>query len=128
MLELKHQLKLRKTHDEKARMNLVSRLRAHVLMDMANGMRAVWDADVAPDFRRSHRREPRNGPEVHKAMKPNEYFKFYRPCGSLPTWSGSPCSVRSSGSARPQEQSPGSRPACWTWLTEPEAGLRGATL
>jgi len=77
MLELKHELKLRKTRDEKARMNFVSGLRAHVLMDMANGMRAVWDADVAPEFRKRHRRDPKDGPEVHKAMKPNEYFKFY---------------------------------------------------
>ena len=77
MLELKHGLKLDKTRDEKARMNFVSGLRAHVLNDMASGMRAVWDADVEPAFRRSRGRLPKDGPEVHAAMKPNEYFKFY---------------------------------------------------
>ena len=77
MLELKHELKLDKNRDEKARMNFVSGLRAHVLNDMANGMRAVWDADVEPAFRRSLGRGPKDGPEVHKAIKPNEYFKFY---------------------------------------------------
>lgn len=53
MLDLKHELKLDKTRDEKARMNFVSGLRAHVLNDMASGMRAVWDAEVEPAFRRS---------------------------------------------------------------------------
>ena len=42
MLELKHDLKLNKTRDEKARMNFVSGLRAHVLNDMAAGMRNVY--------------------------------------------------------------------------------------
>jgi len=77
MLELKHDLKLRKTRDEKARMNFVSGLRAHVLMDMADGMHKVWDADVEPGFRRRQRRAPKDGPDVHQAIKSNEYFKFY---------------------------------------------------
>lgn len=77
MLELKHELKLNKTRDEKARMNFVSGLRAHVLNDMAAGMRDIYSADVEPEFRRRNRRAPKNGPEVHKAIKTNEYFKFY---------------------------------------------------
>jgi len=77
MLELKHELKLDKSRDEKARMNFVSALRAHVLNDMATGMRAVFDADVEPAFRRATGRAPTNGPEVHKSIKANEYFKFY---------------------------------------------------
>ena len=77
MLELKHELKLSKTRDEKARMNFVSGLRAHVLNDMANGMRTVWDGDVEPEFRRRQKRTPKDGPEVHKAIRDNEYFKFY---------------------------------------------------
>ncbi len=77
MLELKHDLRLAKTRDEKARMNFVSGLRAHVLNDMASGMRSVYDADVEPQFRREHHRAPKDGPEVHKAIKANDYFKFY---------------------------------------------------
>lgn len=77
MLELKHDLRLDKTRDEKARMNFVSGIRAYVLNDMASGMRAVYDADVEPKFRRDHRRVPKDGPEVHRAIKPNEYFRFY---------------------------------------------------
>ena len=77
MLELKHDLRLAKTRDEKARMNFVSGLRAHVLNDMASGMRSVYDADVETQFRREHKRAPKDGPEVHKAIKANDYFKFY---------------------------------------------------
>ena len=77
MLEPNHSLKLRKTLDEKARMNFVSGIRAHVLNDMASGMRAVWDGEVEPRFRRKRRRGAKTGPEVHDAIKSNEYFKFY---------------------------------------------------
>jgi ubiquinone/menaquinone biosynthesis C-methylase UbiE len=77
MLELKHELKLHKTRDEKARMNFVSGLRAYVLMDMANGMRSVYESEVGPEFQKRRRRAPKDGPEVHKAIRPNEYFKFY---------------------------------------------------
>ncbi len=65
MLELKHDLKLAKNRDEKARMNFVSGLRSYVLNDMANGMRAVYDAEIEPDFRRTRKRAPKDGPEVH---------------------------------------------------------------
>ena len=77
MLELKHELKLGKTRDEKARMNFVSGLRAHVLNDLASGMRAVWESQGEPDFRRRTGRAPKDGPEVHNAIKPSEYFRFY---------------------------------------------------
>ena len=77
MLELKHDLKLRKSRQEKGRMNFVSGLRSHVLMDMAGGMRQVWDAQVEPAVTRRLGRKPKDGPEVHRAIKSNEYFKFY---------------------------------------------------
>jgi ubiquinone/menaquinone biosynthesis C-methylase UbiE len=73
MLELRHELKLAKTRDEKARMNFVSTLRSHVLNDMANGMRAVYDAEVAPALRAV----PKDGPDVHRAIRGNEFFRFY---------------------------------------------------
>jgi ubiquinone/menaquinone biosynthesis C-methylase UbiE len=77
MLELKHDLKLRKSRQEKGRMNFVSGLRGFVLMDMANGMRQVWDTEVEPAVARRLRRKPKDGPEVHQAIKSNEYFRFY---------------------------------------------------
>lgn len=77
MLELKHDLRLRKTRDDKARMNFVSGLRSYVLNDMANGMRAVYEGEVEPRFRQRMGRLPKSGPEVHATLKSNEYFKFY---------------------------------------------------
>ena len=77
MLELKHELKLHTTRDQKARMNFVSGLRSYVLNEMANGMRTVYDAKVEPAFRLGAKRSPRDGPEVHRAIRGNEFFKFY---------------------------------------------------
>jgi ubiquinone/menaquinone biosynthesis C-methylase UbiE len=77
MLELQHGLKLDKTLDEKARQNFVSGLRAYILNDMATDMRAAYEGEVRPRFERAHGRAPRDGAEVHAAMRGNEYFKFY---------------------------------------------------
>jgi ubiquinone/menaquinone biosynthesis C-methylase UbiE len=77
MLELQHDLRLAKTRDQKARMNFVSGLRAYVLNDMANNMRAAYDTDVEPAFKRKAKRVPKDGPEVHKAIRDHQYFKFY---------------------------------------------------
>ncbi|MEZ5500454.1 MAG: class I SAM-dependent methyltransferase [Steroidobacteraceae bacterium] len=77
MLELKHQLKLDKSRDEKGRMNFVSGLRNYVLNDLANGMRAVYDARVEPDFKRAKGHAPRSGPQVHQAIRSDEIFRFY---------------------------------------------------
>jgi ubiquinone/menaquinone biosynthesis C-methylase UbiE len=77
MLELQHDLKLKKTRDEKARQNFVSGLRAYVLNDMANGMRQVYEHEVRPGFERERGRPPSDGPEVHRSLLDNEYFKFY---------------------------------------------------
>jgi len=68
-----HDLKLQPTRDEWARQDFVSALRAHVLNDMANNMKAHYETAVAP-------KQPApaaSGQDVHKAMKPDLYFKFY---------------------------------------------------
>ncbi len=77
MLELQHDLKLRKTRAEKARMNFVSGLRAYVLNDMANQMRVRYESEVLPAFKRASKRAPEDGSEVHHAIRGHEYFKFY---------------------------------------------------
>ncbi len=77
MLELKHDLKLSKTREEKGRINFMSGLRSYVLNDMANNMRSVWDSEVEPKFVRTNKRRPKDGPEVHRFIKSNQYFKFY---------------------------------------------------
>lgn len=77
MLELQHALRLAKSRDETARQNFVAGLRAYVLNDMAAAMRSVYELEVGPAFERAHRRPPAAGPEVHRALLDNEYFRFY---------------------------------------------------
>jgi SAM-dependent methyltransferase len=77
MLELKHDLRIPATRDEKGRRNFVSGLRSFVLHDMAAGLRQVYAADVEPSWRRRRGRAPRNGPEVHDALRSHDYFRFY---------------------------------------------------
>lgn len=76
MLELQHSLKLRARRDERARMNFVSELRSYVLHDMATGLRRCWQQQVEPRLRRA-RRPPRSGADVHRALRGEEYFRFY---------------------------------------------------
>jgi ubiquinone/menaquinone biosynthesis C-methylase UbiE len=40
-------------------------------------MRTVYDHRVLPAFQRVHGRDPQNGSEVHKGMKPETIFAFY---------------------------------------------------
>jgi ubiquinone/menaquinone biosynthesis C-methylase UbiE len=76
MLELQHDLKLRAQRDDKARMNFVSGLRSHVLHELADGLRTVWQHEVEPELRR-RARPAHSGRDVHAAMRTNEYFRFY---------------------------------------------------
>lgn len=77
MTRLRHDLQAPSTRDDKARRAFVTALRGHVLHDMAAGLRAVWDAEVAPAARRRTGREPGNAEEVHAALRGHEYFRFY---------------------------------------------------
>lgn len=68
-----HDLKLEPTRDEWARQDFVSALRAHVLNDMASNMKQHYHAEIEPKLP-----EPaQTGQDVHKAMKPDLYFRFY---------------------------------------------------
>ena len=75
--DLLHDLKVEPTRDESARQEFVSCLRGYILVDMATTMNRRYEEKVAPRFEREHKRTPDNGPEVHKAMKSDLYFKFY---------------------------------------------------
>lgn len=68
-----HALKLQPTRDEWARQDFVSALRAHVLNDMAGSMKQHYDHEIAPKLPAP----PSTGQDVHAAMKPDLYFKFY---------------------------------------------------
>lgn len=65
------------THDEKARQRFVSTLRKRLMVDMAGSMRRKYETSVEPAFRRQHRRAPRDGREVRRAMLPEPYFKAW---------------------------------------------------
>jgi len=75
--DLLHSLKVNPTRDECARQEFVSCLRGYILVDMATSMNRRYEEKVAPNFEAEHKRLPENGPEVHKAMKSDVYFKFY---------------------------------------------------
>jgi len=68
-----HDLKLNPSRDEWARQDFVSALRGHVLNQMADSMKQHYETAIAPKMP-----EPaQTGQDVHKAMKPDLYFKFY---------------------------------------------------
>ncbi len=74
---LSHDLAIDASRDEAARQGFVTSMRQFVLGDLAGNMRTVYDRRVLPDFERKHGRAPKDGPEIHKAMKPDTLFKFY---------------------------------------------------
>lgn len=75
--DLLHDLKIEKTRDEAAKQRFVMGLRGFVLNDMANGMRERYESVIKPGFEHETGHAPASGPEVHKAMKNDLYFKFY---------------------------------------------------
>jgi ubiquinone/menaquinone biosynthesis C-methylase UbiE len=70
-------LKIQATRDERARQHFVSGMRSYILHGLADGLRTVYEKRVQPAFTREHGRDPQDGPEVHKALKPETIFKFY---------------------------------------------------
>ena len=60
-----------------AMQNFVSGLRAFILNDMANGMKNRYEKHVEPQLLKSNSKPPKDGVEVHKAIKDDIYFKFY---------------------------------------------------
>ncbi|MEO0412830.1 MAG: class I SAM-dependent methyltransferase [Pseudomonadota bacterium] len=66
-----HALKLKPSRDEWARQDFVSALRAHVLNDMAGSMKMHFESSIADKV------EITSSEDVHAAIKPDLYFKFY---------------------------------------------------
>jgi SAM-dependent methyltransferase len=75
--ELRHELRLSRTRDEKARASFVGALRVFVHDQMARGLRRVFDQRVAPALAARLGRPPRTGEEVHAALRHEDYFRFY---------------------------------------------------
>jgi len=76
-LELQHEMNLKKTLDESSKLDFVSSLRAYVLNDMANSMRAGYESRALPAFENENNRQPANGAEVHNSLLDDKYFQFY---------------------------------------------------
>lgn len=72
-----HDLKIAPNRDELARQSFATGLRVHVLNHMADRMKQHYENAVEPAFKRTHGRPPADGQDVHKAMKPEAYFRFY---------------------------------------------------
>src|SRR5437762_2591040 len=72
-----HALKLDHSRDELARQHFVSGMRAYVLNDLAGDLRTVYQQKVEPSFERTQGRKPKDGPEVHKAIRGETMFKYY---------------------------------------------------
>ncbi|MEQ9112456.1 MAG: class I SAM-dependent methyltransferase [Rhodospirillaceae bacterium] len=70
-LEIKH------TSQERARQGFVNALRSHVLNNVADHMKVVFEQRVRPEMEKSLERPPKSGEEIHKAMKSEPIFKFY---------------------------------------------------
>ena len=73
---LTHDLDIGKSRDNRARERSVSSLRAYILNDMANAMRADYER-AAADSAVSDGAMPGDGPAVHKLMRGRDVFRLY---------------------------------------------------
>jgi ubiquinone/menaquinone biosynthesis C-methylase UbiE len=73
---LNHDMDLPKNRDELARQRFVAGLRAYVLTDVATQMQQDYEANVEPNWVRENG-EPKDGWEVHRAIKGTDTFNFY---------------------------------------------------
>ena len=74
---LSHGLAIESTRDEAARQGFATGMRKYVLGDLAGHMRTVYDRRVLPSFEKANGRPPSDGPEIHRALRPDTIFKFY---------------------------------------------------
>jgi SAM-dependent methyltransferase len=74
---IRHSMKLTPTRDELGRQHFVSGLRSFILNDMAAGMAQAYEKRAKHAFEKDTGRHPETGEDVHKALKPDNYFKFY---------------------------------------------------
>lgn len=74
---LQHDLALNVSRDTTAKQDFVSSLRGFILNDMASEMKERYGETIVPMAIKSLGHEPQSGPEVHNALAPDLYFKFY---------------------------------------------------
>ncbi|MEM1230226.1 MAG: class I SAM-dependent methyltransferase [Pseudomonadota bacterium] len=74
---LQHDLYVRGDREQAAKQSFVTGLRAFVLNDMAGAMQQRYTQQVEPRIVREQGAAPASGPEVHRAMKTDDLFRFY---------------------------------------------------
>lgn len=74
--QVDHALAVTYSRDEAARQGFVTGARRFVLNDLARHLRTTFDRKVKPGMQRKGA-QPKDGPVIHKAMKPETMFKFY---------------------------------------------------
>ncbi|MDC0074021.1 class I SAM-dependent methyltransferase [Alphaproteobacteria bacterium] len=72
-----HDLKLENSNSELARQTFMLSMRSYVMLNMASGMKQLYENKVEPNFKKNNKRKPRNGDEIHKTIKNETFFKFY---------------------------------------------------
>ena len=63
---VQHGLKVQSKPDEVARQNFMLNMRSYVMLDMATGMKKIYDHNIEPNFKKLNKRKPKNGNEIHK--------------------------------------------------------------
>lgn len=77
---LQHEMRPELNPDEVARGRFASGFRSFILNDLAADLRQAYEDRVAPDFARVAGRPPKDGGEVHRAIRPDPAFKVYSAC------------------------------------------------
>ena len=67
-------------HDELAREAYVLSLKLHINMDMADGLKTVYEQNAVPSFEKAHGRSPKDRHEIRRQMLQEDYFQVW---GSL---------------------------------------------
>lgn len=79
----KHALSLTPTHDETARQELCQAMRAHLLSEVQDGTRTVFENRVQPAFEKETGRPFKDRHEVRRSMEHDPFYRLY--CASLRT-------------------------------------------
>ena len=74
---VRHDLRIEPTRDELSRQRFVSEIRRHILGDLAQEMRSVYEKRVEPAIVREKGRGPEDGVEVHRALRGERAYRFY---------------------------------------------------
>lgn len=76
-VQLKHAMQPELTAEDSARGRFVSGIRSFILNDLAGDMRNAYESRIRPDFEKREKRAPKDGGEVHKAMRGDPAFNIY---------------------------------------------------